>query len=259
MRFENDSETGLSEVQTLARGLKILDLLASADDGLASGELAEQMGMDKGAMSRLMKTLVSYGYAERDAGSRRYFLGHHLIEISRNAGQHGSLRELATPLLELLNQQTTENAHLAIMQGDHAVTIADVASQQTLRVVSEVGRRLPMHASAVGKCLLAFNELAVPDTLRRYTEQTVCDTTKLMKELESIRLSGQALDNEELTTGVRGFAVPVRNREGRVIASLGISGPTVRLPLSEADKCFELLTTSASTMSEQLGFVASTN
>lgn len=244
----------MSEVQTLARGLKILNLLADASDGLSSSELAEALEMDKGAMSRLMKTLESYKYAERDPASRRYFLGSHLHEISRHAGQHASLRELAMPQLELLSQESTENAHLAILKSDQAVTIADAASKQTLRVVSEVGRRLPLHASAVGKCLLAYSELVLPNQLKRYTKETICDLDVLKEHLESVRLSGEAIDSEELTLGVRGIAVPIRNREGRVIASMGISGPSVRLPLEELDSSFALLKASASTVSGQLGY-----
>lgn len=244
----------MSEVQTLARGLKILNLLAQADDGLGSGELADTLEIDKGAMSRLMQTLEKYGYAERDPASRRYYVGSHLHELSRQAGQHASLRELTMPLLEQLNRETTENAHLAILRGESAVTIADVASQQVLRVVSEVGRRLPLHASAVGKCLLAFNELTLPKQLNRYTAHTLCNKKKLHAALEEIRLTNESIDNEELTEGVRGLAVPVRNREGRVVASLGISGPSVRLPLNNLQQSFLFLATSAATISAQLGY-----
>lgn len=244
----------MSEVQTLARGLKILSLLAESADGLGSSELAELLDIDKGAMSRLMQTLEKYGYAERDPSNRRYFVGSHLHEISRHAGQYASLRELATPLLEQLSERTTENAHLAVLRGDHAVTIADVASKQTLRVVSEVGRRLPLHASAVGKCLLAFNELPLPVELNRYTANTLCDTGSLKAALETIRSDGQSTDNEELTVGVRGLAVPVRNRQGRVIASLGISGPGVRLPDESLPAHFTSLLKHAATISQQLGY-----
>ena len=244
----------MSEVQTLARGLKILNLLAEAPDGLGSSELADTLGIDKGAMSRLMKTLVAYGYAERDPASRLYYIGSHLSELSRHAGQHASLRELAMPLLESLSRETSENAHLAIARGEQAITIADVASEQVLRVVSEVGRKLPLHASAVGKCLLAFSEQAIPSELKRYTTKTICNRRKLQTVLEHIRLSNEALDDEELTPGVRGLAVPVRNREGRVIGSVGVSGPTVRLPLEGLESNFVLLTSAAASLSQQLGY-----
>lgn len=247
----------MSEVQTLARGLKILDLLAEADDGMSSGELADALIIDKGAMSRLMKTLESYGYAERDPGNRLYYVGSHLHEMSRHAGQHASLREMAMPLIESISTETTENAHLAVLRGAQAITIADVPSQQVLRVVSEVGRRLPLHASAVGKCLLAFSEMAITRELKRYTKKTICDKTRLKAALENIRLNQTALDVEELTPGVCGLAVPVRNREGRVIASLGVSGPRVRLPQRALKKNFTLLTSKAHALSKQLGYTPS--
>lgn len=244
----------MSEVQTLARGLRILEYLADAEEGLTSSELSELLGVDKASMSRLMATLTKYRFAERDEATRRYFLGTHIKELGRKAGQYASLRELSQPYLQNLASETRENAHLAVYSAPHVLTIADVPSSEALRVVSEVGRRLPLHCSAIGKCLLAFAEIPFPSHLTKYTDRTILDIETLKTHLHTIRQDGYVLDDEELTLGVRGLAAPVRNREGRMIAAMGLSGPSVRLTDEALPYLVELLKEKALRASQDFGF-----
>lgn len=246
----------MSEVQTLARGLQIVELLADTEDGLTTTQLVEQIKLDKSTVSRLMKTLENYRFAERDPQTRRYFLGTHIRELGRRAGRYAKLREIADPHLQHLGSLTGENAHMAVYSPPHALTIADVPSTEPLRVVSEVGRRMPMHCSAVGKCLLAFADLPIPPDIMRYTNRTLTELPQVELQLEQIRLQAYALDDEELTLGVRGLAVPIRNREGRSIASLGLSGPTVRLTFDNIPKFVDYLWKASQAISAELGYLA---
>ncbi len=245
----------MSEVQTLARGLRILDLLAAAEEGLSTTELANELGIDKSIISRLLQTLVQYGYSERNEQTRRYYLGNHVQEIGRQAGQYSSLREISEPYLQQLGKETGENAHLSVYSGRQALTIADVPSTEPLRVVSEVGRRVPLHCSAIGKCLLAFSEIPLPIEFPRFTERTIINSAQLQLNLEQARLQGYALDDEELTLGVRGLATPIRNREGRTIATAGLSGPSVRLTLESIPHLTQLLIKTANEISSVLGYM----
>ena len=245
----------MSEVQTLARGLRILELLADTEDGLSSTELTGLLSIDKSSISRLMKTLVKYRFADRDSQTRRYFLGTHIQDLGQRAGQHAELRELATPHLKRLGVMTSENAHIAVYASPHALTIADVPSTAPLRVVSEVGRRMPLHCSAVGKCLLAFSSIPLPTSQPSFTKKTIEDTRKLSVQLNQIRRQKFALDDEELSLGVRGLAVPIRNREGRTIATMGLSGPTVRLTNEAIPSLVELLKKTAGQVSAELGYI----
>lgn len=244
----------MSEVQTLARGLKIIDLLADAEGGLTASELIEQLEIDKSGVSRLMKTLVKYRFADRDSETRRYFLGAHVHELGHRAGQHAALRDLVQPFLVKLSGRSNENAHVAVISSAQALTIADQPSTQPLRVVSEVGRRMPLHCSAVGKCLLAFTGANLPTSLPRFTDKTIIDEAQLIDQLENIRQRRYALDDEELTLGVRGLAVPIRNREGRTVATLGLSGPAVRLTTEAIPSLVNLLQATAAAISTELGF-----
>jgi DNA-binding IclR family transcriptional regulator len=218
----------MGEVKTLARGLQILERLAEVGDGQTTTELARHFEIDKGSMSRLLGTLENHRFVERDPDTRRYYLGVYLHELGRRGGQHAMLRELVQPFLEQLAATTTENAHVGVAAATYAVTIADVPSTEALRVVSEVGRRMPLHCSAVGKCLLAYSDQMPPRTLSRFTAHTLTTLVQLEGDLRATRARGYAVDNEELTPGVFGIAAPIRNREGRAVAALGVSGPSVR-------------------------------
>ncbi|MEM8859661.1 MAG: IclR family transcriptional regulator [Chloroflexota bacterium] len=244
----------MSEVQTLARGLKIIDLLADAEDGLTAADLMSQLGIDKSGISRLMGTLVKYRYVDRDDQSRRYYLGTYIHGLGDRAGQHATLRDLVQPYLVRLSAQSNENSHVAVLSSSQALTIADQPSTEPLRVVSEVGRRMPLHCSAVGKCFLAFGEVDLPASFPRFTDKTLVDEQAVHQAVNQIREQEFALDDEELTLGVRGIAVPVRNREGRMVASLGISGPSVRLTLDSVPEWVELLQTVAGEISAELGY-----
>lgn len=244
----------MSEVQTLARGLKIIDLLADTEGGLTASELIEHLGIDKSGISRLMGTLVKYRFVDRDNETRRYYLGSHVHELGDRAGQHSALRDLVQPYLAQLTAQSNENAHVAVYSSSQALTIADQPSTEPLRVVSEVGRRMPLHCSAVGKCLLAFAGISLPTAFPRFTENTIVDEQLLKKALEEIRHQGYAIDDEELTSGVRGLAVPLRNREGRTIATIGLSGPSVRLTSESIPQLIVNLQEVAANISTKLGY-----
>ena len=121
----------MAEVQTLSRGLRILELLSEAD-GLTATEITDQLQVDKSSVSRLMQTLESHNFVERDEQTRRYYLGIHLQELAKRAGKYATLRDLTEPYLQHLGMQTSENAHVAVYSSAQALTIADVPSTETL-------------------------------------------------------------------------------------------------------------------------------
>lgn len=219
----------MTEIQSLARGLKILDLLAQSQDGVSITELAERLGVDKGSASRLVATLASYGYAEKDKQTRRYHLGLQVITVSRSLLTRLPFREVAKPFLHQLMERTGECAHLAIPGQGKVLYIDQVESPATLRVNAQVGTMNPLHCTALGKILLAFGGVEPPADLESFTPHTITNTDQLRKNLEQIRTQGYAVDDEEFDLGVRCIAVPVEDFRGKVIASMGISGPATRM------------------------------
>jgi IclR family KDG regulon transcriptional repressor len=230
------------QIQSLARGLNILALLADADEPMGLTEIAQKLSVDKSTAFHLLRTLASNRFAEQDPKDRRYTLGLRVVELSRRALDRIELRTVAKPCLKLLQQRVGESAHLAVLGGGHVVYVDNVASDATLNVHTEIGHRAPSHCTAIGKALIAWlspedlKGLVDGAPLTRFTPRTITTLRELIPHLETVRERGYAVDDEEFDAGVRCVATAVRDYRGEVVASVGISGPTVRLTLERMAK-----------------------
>jgi DNA-binding IclR family transcriptional regulator len=244
----------MSEIQSLARGLKILDLLGEAEQGISITELSEILGVDKGSASRLMSTLARYGYAEKDEITRRYHLGPQVVTLSRSVLTRLPLREAAKPYLRQLMERTGECAHLAVLAQDKVLYIDQVESPATLRVNAEVGTMNQLHCTALGKALLAFGEADIPASLERFTPRTITDPEALRRHLEEVRRQGYAVDDEEFDESVRCIAVAVCDFHGKAAGSIGISGPSSRLTDERLPELAATVVEIGKALSERMSF-----
>jgi DNA-binding IclR family transcriptional regulator len=244
----------MTEIQSLARGLKILDLLGQASDGISITELAETLKVDKGSASRLVATLARYGYAEKDEVTRRYHLGPQVVGLSRSVLTRLPLREAAKPYLRQLMERTGECAHLAVPAQGRVLYIDQVASPATLRVNAEVGTMNPLHCTALGKALLAFGDVEIPTKLERFTPRTIKSKRALQDHLVEIRLIGYAVDDEEFDPGVRCIAVPVFDFRGKAIGAIGISGPSTRITPERLPQLAVIVVEIGQALSERMTF-----
>ena len=217
-------------VQAVDRALDILEALAAAGAPLGVSALAQSTGLPVGTIHRLLRTLAGRGFVRQEA-TRDYALGPSLFRVG-----HASTRAIAAPArpyLARLVEISGETANLAVLEGDHVVYVAQVPSPHRLRMFAEVGRHVLPHSTAVGKVLLADRPADVADGIIRrtglpaHTPNTISDPARFAAELGRVRAAGWAVDDEEEETGVRCFAVPVRDG-GRVIAAMSVSGPAAR-------------------------------
>ncbi len=244
----------MTEMQTLARGLIILEKLAESPDGLGITELAESFEVDKGSMSRLMQTLANYGFAEKDEKTRKYKLGPQIVRLSRTVLTRMPLRETAKPFLQQLVDQTGECAHLAILAKGEALYIDQVESPSALRVATGVGTLAPLHCTALGKVLLAFAGGPIPEVLTNFSFRTISDHQTLLHHIDQVKTQGFALDDEEYSPGVRCIAVPVFDYRDRCVAAIGISSPTSRLPLENIPQVARTVQEIGQSLSSRLSF-----
>ncbi|MCU0513463.1 MAG: IclR family transcriptional regulator [Anaerolineae bacterium] len=242
------------EIQSLARGLHILDMFADSRQGLSITEIAAALHIDKSSASRLVRTLVNYGYVQPEAGSRRYILGRRLHAISWQLLNRIPVREQARPYLYRLVAETGECAHTAVYSQGKALMVDDVEAEASLRVVGGIGRLLPLHCTAVGKSLLAFSDLPLPADLPAHTPRTLTEPAALAAHLEAIRRQGYALDDEEHHSGVRCLAAPVYDLSGLLVGTIGISGPAVRVTPERIDALAARVTQAGHELSRELGF-----
>lgn len=211
---------------------RVLSILAVFEDSLAPRsltELSRETGLALSTTHRLVGELEQWGAVQRDDNGR-YQIGLRLWELGQHAGRR--VREMARPLLQDLFSLTQETVHLAIREHTDALYIDRVYGTRRVPQTSRVGGRLPLHATAVGKVLLAYEEswlreavLAQP--LDALTPKTTVDPNALRIELEVIRARGYALTVDEVRVGTASIAVPVFQRgDGTIGAALGIVSPT---------------------------------
>jgi len=244
----------MTEIQSLARGLKILSLLSQSPDGISITELAEYLDVDKGSASRLVSTLSSYGYVEKDELTRRYHVGSQVVSLSRSVLTRLPMREAAKPYLRQMMQRTGECAHLAIPAQGKVMYIDQVESPVTLRVNAQVGTMNPLHCTALGKVLLAYGDLDLPSDLAAFTTNTITDPDTLHRHLEEIRRLGFAVDDEEFDLGVRCIAVPVFDFRGKAVGAIGISGPATRMTVERMPELTAIVLEIGKALSERMTF-----
>ena len=244
-------------VQSLERAFDLLELMAEAGGEIGLTELAARSGLPLPTIHRLMRTLLSRGYV-RQAPSRRYALGPRLIRLGDSAG--AMLGVWARPQLAALVDSVGETANLAILDGARAVYVAQVPSAHSMRMFTEVGRRVLPHCTGVGKALLAqlsdaeVSAILAATGLPAQTPQTITDAATLMHELHQIRRQGYALDNGEQEVGVRCVAVPVPDFPA--LTALSVSGPASRFTQQAVYDYLPLLKSTAGKLSATISMEA---
>jgi IclR family acetate operon transcriptional repressor len=219
-----------SGVQSLGRAFEILELLADADGEATVSELVARSGLPPATIHRLLRTLVDLGYV-RQGRSRRYALGPRLVRLGDAASR--LIGRWAEPVLAELVDRFGETANLAVLDGDHAVYVAQVPSRHSMRMFTEVGRRVPLYCTGVGKALLAqlpeqrLDALLGDHQLPSVTPATITDPTTLRRELAKIRDRGYAVDDGEQELGVRCVAAVVPGSP--TPSALSVSGPQSRI------------------------------
>jgi DNA-binding IclR family transcriptional regulator len=206
---------------------RLLSILATFEDSLSPRSLTDisaAANLPPSTAHRLLAELEEWGAVQRD-GLGRYQVGMRLWELGQHAGRHA--REIARPYLQDLFSVTQETVHIAVRDGMDVLYVDRVYGSRRVPQASRVGGRLPLHATAVGKVILAWEEQWVRDAflerpLERRTEATHVDPVALEAELSAIRSRGYATTIEEVRAGSASIAVPLFERDGTIGAALGL-------------------------------------
>jgi IclR family acetate operon transcriptional repressor len=235
-------------VQSVIKAVDILEALAAARSEVALSDLAAEVALPLPTIHRLVRTLVSRGLVHQ-LPNRRYALGAALIPLGDAA--RSMLSDWAEPVLTRLVERLGETANLAILDGDQATYVSQVPSRHSMRMFTEVGRKVDTHCTGVGKALLAqLDDDAVRKILARtgmppMTSHTITDPDALVAELDLIRRQGYALDRGEQEVGVFCVAVCLR-RTGMAVS---VSGPETRMTPELVARAVPELTAAAEDLS----------
>ena len=248
-------------VQAVSNAFKILEILSNSPKCGVS-ELARTLGCQKGTVFRLLNTLRNEGYITQDAESEKYSLTLKLFKLGSNVVNNLDLNKASLPVITRLSKLTSETVHICVLENDQLVYLQKIESTHALKVamMSRVGQSVPLYCTGVGKVLLSHQSIEkiqqyLQNTnFERFTEHTIVEPHDLTIELEKIRTSGIAYDNEEHVLGVRCVAAPIFNQTGNVIAAISIAGPTVRIVNEKLKLIRELVMNAASEISAQMGY-----
>jgi DNA-binding IclR family transcriptional regulator len=219
------------------RALALLDAFSAEAPRLGLSEIAARSGTPLATAHRLLAELTGWGALVRRADGR-YEVGRKLWDLGLLAPVQLELRQVAAPFLLDVHTATRDTVHLAVREGLRALYVERISGRESVPVVSQVGSRLPLHATGVGKVLLAAAPEDVVEAalraLSRETRHTVVDPGRLRRELADVRRRGHARTGEEMTLGASSVAVPVtvpREDAALVVGALGIVVPSHRRDL----------------------------
>ncbi|MER1997763.1 MAG: IclR family transcriptional regulator [Arthrobacter sp.] len=240
-------------VQSVERVFELLELITDAGGSVTLSELAATTDLPLPTIHRLLRTLVGLGYV-RQLPNRRYALGPRLIRLGE--GATAQLGALAMPVLRNLVDALGETANMAVLDSDQVLYIAQAPSRHSMRTFTEVGRRAHLHATGVGKAILAqlpdekVRQIAARAGLPAVTDASITGIEELLADLRVIRERGFSIDEQEQELGVRCFAVAVPDAPSPT--AISVSGPVSRVDEPFGQRAVPLLQTAAREISEDL-------
>ena len=223
------SSPAASGTQAVDRAALLVATVVRADEPVTFASLAEECGLPKSTASRLLTALERTELVER-SGTGSYVAGPLFDLYAARHDPWEELARLARPVMAAIGEETGETVNLGVPRGGRVSHIAQVDARYLLGTRDWTLVDVPSHASALGKVLYAFDAIEPPGgVLVAVTPHTETDAARFAADLSLVRSRGYAATVDELELGLTGVAVPVRDRDGKVIAALGISGPTARL------------------------------
>ncbi|MFG2041690.1 IclR family transcriptional regulator [Dactylosporangium sp. NPDC048998] len=221
-------------IKSAERVLRILHLVAGHREGLAAADIRARLDLPKSSLHGLLQVMTEHSYLALEPRTRSYRVGIRAWEVGQAYSRTQDLVTAARPILRVLRDELDETIQMATLDGLDNVYIAKEESAQPLRLVSDVGLRLPAHTTALGKVLLAglpghqVRARLAGVRLQRFTEATISDKSELLRRLALVRTRGYGEDDGEYMVGLYCVAVPVRTAAGAAPAAISCSIPVAR-------------------------------
>jgi IclR family acetate operon transcriptional repressor len=247
------------QVQSLTRGLSLLEALARAEGGLTLTDLAQRVQLAPSTAHRLLATLEKMGYVYQGGELGRWYIGLQAFTVGTSFLANRDFVAQSHPYMRRLMEQSGETTNLGILDGTEAVFIDQVQCRETMRTIVKLGSRVPLHASGVGKAIFA----ALPDEqidailkvkgLPRITANTITSPETMWASVRVIRQRGWSFDDEEHILATRCVAAPIYNEHAEVLGAISCAGPVSRLPDERIKQLGPLVAHTAEELTHRLG------
>jgi IclR family acetate operon transcriptional repressor len=232
---DHEPETRDGGVQSVDRALSILETLAEDDEGYRLSDLAIRTGLSTSTVHRLLATLESRRFVQFDRTDSKWHVGSRAFTVGATFARRRNFTTQAIPYLRKLRDLTRETANLAVVDDEFIIVLTRMESREIMRSLTQVGGRVAMVTSGVGKAVLAtYSDEDVGAVIRhhgmpRLTEKSIVRPSDLFKELATVRQQGFAVDDEEAQIGLRCVAAVVYNALAEPLAAISVSGMTSRI------------------------------
>ncbi|MGA1865084.1 MAG: IclR family transcriptional regulator [bacterium] len=248
-------------IHSVSHALDILEIFLGDDAEQGVTCLSVKLGLPKNNIFRLLSTLQCRGYVEQNEKTGNYRLGMKTFELGQAFLRRMGLVNQAHGILDNLVKQTSETAYLSVYEDGEIVYVDMVETTHPVRIVPMIGKRVPVHCTAVGKVQMAFKskeeikKLVVEKGLKAFTQKTITDENEFMSHLEKVAQNGYAIDNEEFEEEVKCVACPVWDYTNSVVAGITVSGPTLRMSEERIkNSIIPILKQAALEISRRLGY-----
>ncbi len=254
----DDGTAEIPVVQSVDRAIGVLKTVA-AGDGLTLTDIAKAATQSPSTVYRILITLHRRGMLEFDDATQLWYIGLEAFCIGRTFLGRTSIVEQSRTVMQDVMTKTGETTNLAIVDGDEVVFVSQVETNELICAFFRSASRGPVHASGIGKAILAFFPKAQVDTTLRqtklvaYTDRTITEKPNLLEELAKIRERGWSVDDEENTTGMRCIAAPIFNEYRAAIAGISLSGPSFRVTPQRDDELGQLISDAAREITKAIG------
>lgn len=248
-------------VAAVTRAIDLIDAFLQPPHQFGLTELSKATGQSKNQTFRLLQTLADENVVVMDPDTKRYTLGYRVLEWGAMAHKGSPLAVAASPVLDRLVEEVGETIVLTARASDYGCICVDKRESGThaLQITARVGRRIPFHAGAGSKCILAHSApefvhhfLETETPLERYTERTTTDPRQLLEELERIRQQGFSISDEDIDPGACSIAAPITDHTGNVVAAVSIASPKTRFTKEDITLRQEAVKDAAREISRQM-------
>jgi len=223
------------EITSAVRTFEIIEIVSKGNPhiGLSLAEISKSLHISKSTVQRYLQTLERLGVVERN-DRENYHLGWTILSLAGNYLNSLDLPNIAEVYMRELSEKTLETVHLAVPSGKEIVYIAKVSSPKSIQMISQIGARMPMYSTSLGKSMLAFFpeervSSVIAQGLSPRTDRTITTSEELKRNLDQIRENGFAIDNTENEEGVRCIGAPIFDYSKKLVGAVSISGPAHRI------------------------------
>lgn len=254
---EKEDKSG--RLSSVTSALLVMKAFSAEEAEIGISSLAKRLGLAKSTVHRLAVTLASEGFLEQNPDTGRYRLGLSLFTLGALARRRMDVSNVSRPLLGVLRDKFQEATTLAILSHTSIMFLHNLESGQAIGIRAHIGDLKPAHCTAEGRVLLAFSPPTVvadvlKESLSPRTAKTIADVAGFQRALDEVRVAGFAIDDEESEEGMRCIAAPVRDISGKVVAAIGLAGPTQRLTKKDLRAIAPEVVATADAISARLGW-----